>query len=143
MIMANLAARMMSLSFVLALAACAEEKFIVPDRTVPVLSLDDLHNRASLYDSKIISVDGYLDIAVERRFLQQNPPSEGTRAGPTCVTLFSAGRILEHLDRYNGKHIRLTGRYMSNFGELRLVNLGACGSSGLDLDNDYELKLLQ
>jgi len=140
--MSHCAARITSLSIVVALAACAGQKSVAPDSTVPIVNLSDLHNKSASYDGKVISVDGYVDIATERRFLQQNPPSEGSRAGATCVTLFYVGRILGDLDRYNRKHVRLTGMYMANFGDRRLINLGACGSSGLDIDNDYELKLL-
>jgi hypothetical protein len=94
------------------------------------------------FNGRIVTVEGYVDVGFERRFLLEKMPGKDNDAGNACITLLSAGRIMKDVNRYDRKRVRLTGTFVEDYGKLGIVHLGSCSLRSLDLDNSYQLQVM-
>jgi len=124
------------------LMGCASDMLVAPPSSVPLLHPSQLLTSPDGYDGTLVTVEGYVDVGIERRFLLEKPSVADSIKGNPCITLISAGRIMSDVEKFNGKRVRLTGKFIKDYSKLGIVHMGSCGFPALDLDNSYELRVL-
>lgn len=112
--------------------------------TGAVLSPDKLIASGKEYNGNVVSVRGFVVIGFEQRALfTTEADSRSANSHGHCITLANAGILLRHAGRYNKKYVTLKGEFISDLADKRMIVLGACSSSAIDLGAGFAPSLVE
>ncbi len=127
--------RILACTAIMILAGCAEPN---------VLSPTQLNSNPMLYNGMTVSVRGYVVLAPEghnlrdskevfdefaRHFdpsLPRDPTFDVRNHENECLTIGNPGFLYDHIDVFKGKTIIFRGRFITDYLNDHVVDLGAC-----------------
>lgn len=125
----------------LVISGCASSMQAGP--TSAVLKPSQLNAHSSSYDGKEVTVQGWLVLGFEKRYLVDDKRSyEDWPSDDVCVTVVNAGSLLAQQSKYNERQIELKGTFRRDVLSQGVVRLGACNTSGLEIDEAVQPRVL-
>lgn len=114
-------------------------------KSVPADALkpSQLNAHASSYDGKQVTVRGWLVLGFEKRYLVDDKRSyKDWPSDDVCVTVVNANALLVRQSEYNEKQVELRGTFHRDVLSNGVVRLGACNTSGLEIDETVQPRIL-
>jgi hypothetical protein len=127
------------------LTACATMQSTPPPPGTPVLKPTDLLKSPDIYDGKVVSIDGYVLVGRDKRFLLETEADASltlVELESRCVTLMDAGVMLHDESKYNRRRVRVTGQFVADYPAHNIVQFGSCSKRAINMYNDYRIDVL-